>query len=110
MGLVKNKKKASENIKKKICKIHGERPCIGFFCKIPFNENENIRVLVTAGRIILKEDLYKLDISINDEQKKIDIDNRIKYTNKEVTIIEIKDSDNISNESFFDIDPEIFKG
>ena len=110
MGLVKNKKKASENIKKKICKINGERPCIGFFCKIPLNENENIRVLVTAGRIILKEDLYKLDISINDEQKEIKLDNRIKYTNQKVTLIEIKDSDNISNESFFDIDPEIFKG
>ena len=98
-----------EQMKKKVCKI-----CIGhkvkgagFFCKIPF-KNSLLPVLITTNRII-DESLFKkqvLLLSINNNLKEInlDLDNRIKYTNKEldITIIEIKEKDEIEN--FLEID------
>ena len=108
----------SENLGKKICKVYGDSETkhtehTGFFCKIPLNEKEYIRVLITSGFAINEEDLRKESIKIylkNCGVKKIVLDNRIKFSNKEVTIIEIKLGDDIGDESFFEIDPGIFTG
>ena len=117
MGQPTKKQIALENLEKnaknRICRVYGRKSGTGFFCIISLNENENRKVLITSRIIIDKEDIAKRTLQIllkNNEIKKIDLDNRIKYTNRRVTIIEIKDSDGISSESFFEIDPEIFKG
>ena len=96
-------------IEQVICKINiGEQQGIGFFCNIPFpDEIKMLNVLITNNHIIDKKLLYekdikiKLDITEEKEQKNIylNLDNRIKYTNEkyDITIIEIKEEDNINN-------------
>ena len=103
-------------MEKKICKIKiGNIRGTGFFCKIPFPNKENIlNVLITANHIIndklLKEEDGKISIKIKEETEKtiINLNNRIKYTNEEydITIIEIKEEDNINN--FLELDDIIF--
>ena len=77
----------------------------GFFCSI----NEKIKVLITNNHVINLE-MDKIIISINNdnEMKEIELDNRIKYTNKEydITIIEIKNEDEINN--YLELDDNIF--
>ena len=100
-----------KQMKKSICKILlGEKEGTGFFCKIPFGNNL-LPVLITNNHIIdeiiLKE--KKISLAINNEQeyKEILLEGRIQYTNKnyDITIIEMKKEDNISD--YLDLDKKI---
>ena len=100
------------NIKNNICKIkllNGTKG-IGFFCKIAFNNN-HLSVLITNNHVINEEILEKeknIIISTNKEEIEIDLDNRIKYTNKkyDITIIEIKENkDKVEN--YLELDENI---
>ena len=107
--------KIIEQMKKNMCKIKvGEQQGTGFFCKIPFPDKNNLLpVLITNNHLINEPLLYKKDenISINikeeTEIEKINLNDRMKYTNEEydITIIEIKDQDNIKN--YLELDDNI---
>ena len=103
-------KKIIEQMEKCICKIKiGEKQSTGFFCKIPFPNQENIlKVLITNIHIINDE---KISIDIYEElnTKYLNLNDRIKYTNEEydTTIIEIKDNDDIKN--FLELDDNIIE-
>ena len=111
-------KKAFEQMEKCICKVKvGNVQGTGFFCKIPFPTPQNLlRVFITTSHIIPINELYpknsKIQIKIKEENdiKILDLDNRLKYANKEydITIIEIKDKDNINN--FLELDDNIMMG
>ena len=84
----------------------------GFFCKIPFINNEELKVLITNNHVInLDNENEKITISMNNDSeiKEINLNNRIKYTNKEydITIIEIKEEDNIKD--YLELDENIIK-
>ena len=109
--------KIINQMKKNICRIKmGENQGTGFFCKIPFPDRDNtLKVLITNNHIINEEILYKnnqkISIYIKEEKKLkyLNLDNRIKYTNKkeeyDITIIELKDEDEINN--FLELDDKI---
>ena len=98
-------------MKKNICKIKIEEKQnqgTGFFCKIPFpDQNNMLKVLITNNHIINEEILYKdnqeISIFIKEEKemRKLNLNDRIKYTNDkkiyDITIIEIKEEDEINN-------------
>jgi len=96
-------KKLIKQMENNICKISiGENQGTGFFCKIPFPDlNNMLPVFITNNHIINQELLYKdnsiieIDIEEEDEIKKLNLNNRMKYTNEEydITIIEIKNED-----------------
>ena len=100
-------KKIIEQMEKNICRIIvGNIQGTGFFCKIPFpNKNNMLPVFITNSHVIDNNSLYKenteiiVDIKEENEIKKINLNNRIKYINEEydITIIEIKEKDNIKN-------------
>jgi len=100
-------RKIIEQMEKNICKLKiGKTQWTGFFCKIPFpNENNMLPVLMTNNHIIDGEFLFKknenISLEIEEEKnpKTIYLDNRIKYTNKEydITIIELQEKDGIKN-------------
>ena len=98
-------KKIIEQMKRNICKINkGEEQGTGFFCKIPFqNQNQMLPVFITNNHVInrdaLNKDKIELDIKKEKNTKKIKLNNRMKYTKEEydITIIEIKEEDNINN-------------
>ena len=99
-------------MKENICKIYlndGSKGT-GFFCKILSNNNKELKVLITNNHVINLE-MEKIKISINNDYiiKEIELNNRIKYTNKEydITIIEIKEKDNINN--YLEIDENIME-
>ena len=86
----------------------------GFFCTIPFpNKNKKLNVMMTNNHVINDKLLYdynsKIEINIKKENKpkEIDLNDRLKYTNIEydITIIEIKEKDNIKN--FLELDDYI---
>ena len=97
-------KKIIEQMERNICKIIiGEEQGTGFFCKIPFPDlNNMLSVFITNNHIINNELLYKdntiikIDIEKENNIKKLNLNNRMKYTNKEydITIIEIKEEEN----------------
>ena len=99
--------KIKEQMEKDICKITiSNIQGTGFFCKIPFPDQSNmLPVFITNNHIINKDILYensekiKIDIKEELEIKEIKLNNRMKYTNEEydITIIEIKEEDNIKN-------------
>ena len=104
-----------------ICKIYKENGGIGtgFFCEIPFINNNLLKVLITNNHLLNEneiEDNKIINISIMNKEKeekvkKIEIDNkRKKYTNKEldVTIIEIKENKDGINK-YMEIDKEDIK-
>ena len=88
----------------------------GFFCKIPFPDETNmLPVLMTNNHVIDKDILInerniKIYIEEEFEEKIINLNNRMKYTNKdyETTIIEIREEDNIN--SFLELDEKIING
>ena len=97
-----------------VCKIHGKIKGTGFFCKIPFPNQENLKpFLLTNNHILNSEDIKEeksITISINNEtvKKSIKIDNsRIVFTSAklDVTFIEIKQKDGINN--FLELDDNI---
>ena len=88
-----------------VCKIHIEdNKGTGFFIKLKYN-NKLLRLLVTSNHILNRKEIKPgstINISLNNEKifKTIKIaPNRKKYTNEkfDITIIEIKDEDNIQN-------------
>ena len=93
----------------KICLNDGSKGT-GFFCSIPFIDNKELGVLITNNHVINLE-IEKITISINNDKeiKEIELKNRIKYTNKEydITIIEIKEEDNINN--YLELDENIMR-
>ena len=101
-------------MEKNICKITiGKKLGTGFFSKIPFLK-KMLPVFITNNHIINEEILYKknekLSLIVEEENnpKTIELDeNRMKYTNKEydITIIEIKEKDEINN--FLELDDKI---
>ena len=99
-------------MKNSLCKINlidGSKGS-GFFCKIPYPDKNNLmKVLMTNNHVINEDILNKKEINllINTVSKNINLENRIKYTNKDydVTIIEIKDIDNIN--SYLELDDTI---
>ena len=98
-----------------ICKINNNNIIgTGFFCKIPFKNNLKINVLLTSYDII-NENYFNFNNQINillgdyNESKIINIDNnRNIYYNKlyNITIIELKDYDNINN--YLELDDNLF--
>ena len=100
--------KMVDQMAKYICKFNiGKSKGTGFFCKIPFPDKNNmLPVFITNNHLINEELLNKQDMKIGlnikeeKEIKEIYFNDRIKYTEKEnydITIIEIKESDNIKN-------------
>ena len=98
-----------------VCKIHlGGKIGTGFFLKIPY-KNESITVLITNNHVLNEDRIAvgrNIVISLNNEEKtlKIGIDEKRKrYTNEilDITIIEIKEKDNIKN--FLDLDKQILE-
>ena len=92
-------KKIKEQMERNICKINiGNSQGTGFFTKIPFPDlNNMLPVFITNNHIINNELLYKKDskikIDIYDDEsdnKEINLNNRMKYTNKEYDIKKIK--------------------
>ena len=105
---------------KSVCKIkcNYEGYGTGFFCLIPFPDKFNLLpVLITNSHVINKNDISKgklIKFSLNDEKKifEISIDSSRKtYTNEkyDITIIEIKKTDNLNFNNFLEIDENIFK-
>ena len=108
-------KKIMKQMERNICKIKiGKELGTGFFCKIPFPDlNNMLSVFITNNHIINNELLYKdntiikIDIEKENNIKKLNLNNRMKYTNKEydITIIEIKNEDGINN--YLELDDNI---
>ena len=104
-------------IEKYIFKIKvGNKESIGYFCKIPFpNKNNLLSVFITDNNILNEEILNKKDDNImiyNGEKKikEISFSNRRIYTSREfnTTIIEIKEDDEIKN--YIELDDNIIEG
>jgi len=93
-------KKIIKQMERNISKIKiGKEQGSGFFCKIPFpGLNNMLSVFITNNHVINKELLFKnnafIEINIEEENniRKLNLNNRMKYTNEEydITIIEIK--------------------
>ena len=104
-----------EQMEKYICQIKiGNKQGTGFFCKIPFPNEENLlRVFITNNHVInqdlLNENIKNISFSIEEESddRIFNLNDRMKYTNEEydITIIEIKKSDNINN--YLELDDKI---
>ena len=97
-------------MEKTICKIilNDGSKGTGFFCKIPFINNNKLLVLLTNNHVI--NDLKKnFTIYYNNKYIEIKLENRKKYTNKiyDITIIEIKEEDKI--EEYLEIDEMIME-
>ena len=111
-------KKIVDQMEKCVCKIKIEYlQATGFFCKIPFpDKDQMLPVLITNNHAINEQILYqnnsKISLYIKNEQniKQLNLNNRKKYTNLEydITIIEIKQYDNINN--FLELDDIINEG
>ena len=110
-------KKIIDQMEKTICKIRTEnQQGTGFFCKIPFpDKNKFLPVLITVNHVINEELLYRnnmeilLEIKGGENIKRLNLNNRIKYTNRayDITIIEIQKNDSINN--FLELDDIIIK-
>ena len=106
-----------QQMRNAICKIRiSERQETGFFCKIPFPDlNNMLRVLITNNHVINENLLFQenerisIEIKAENDNKYLNLNNRIKYTNQEfdITIIEIKDEDKIN--SFLELDDALIK-
>ena len=105
--------KIIEQMKLKVCKILlKEGSGTGFFGKIKFPNNKLRPALITNNHVInesiLENENNKIYYSTYNqkESKYIQLNDRMKYTNKDydITIIEIKENDNISENMYFDIE------
>ena len=104
-------------MKKCICKIINNKiNKVGYFCKIPFPDSNNLKSVLIVNDYLFKEfiekektiqftmdkDHYEFIISI-DESRSI-------YNSQfNITIIEIKQDDGLDINSFLEIDDQIFK-
>ena len=109
--------KIMEQMEKNICSFRiGNSIGTGFFCKIPFpDENNMLKVFLTNNHLINDKLLYKQDFTISIkskiyENKKINLNDRLKYTNIEydTTIIEMKEQDYIGD-NYLELDDDILK-
>ena len=108
-------KKIMKQMENNICKIKiGDEQGTGFFCKIPFPDEKNmLPVFITNNHVIKEEILYKnnqnisIYIKCEKSERKINLNNRIKYTNiyYDITIIEILEKDHINN--YLELDDKI---
>ena len=115
----KEMKALLELIETHICKIYCEDGShgTGFFCNIPFGWGNHLSVLMTNNHVLKTDDIQpdktiKFSINNDDRLYKILIDNSRKtYTDVsyDVTIIEIREEDKIDENSFFELDKNIFK-
>ena len=106
-------------IEKSLCKIickpidYGT----GFLCNIKYNYSDILPVLITNNNILEEDDIAlgkKICFCIGNETKKhqIKIENsRKRYINEKynITIIEIKETDNLNIRTFLEIDNDIFR-
>ena len=102
--------KMKEKIQSKICKIYlsNHKKGIGYFCIIHFTLNKLIHALITNNNLIDESFLkngknsIKLSMNNNTESIEINLDNRIKFTNKDydITIIQIFKEENKANDYF----------
>ena len=108
-----------QKMEKSICKIKCPKGGFGtgFFCKIPFPNELNLLPLIITNYHVLDETDLKIGNSFifslkNDELIfKILFDNKRKtYTNEQydITMIELKQSDELKGYSFLDIDDNVF--
>ena len=96
-----------------VCRIYNDCKGTGFFTKIPY-KSELLPVLITNNHVINKEDIKSnkiISLYINNDKiiKEIKIDNnRLRYTNEklDITIIEIKEKDNLNNK-YLELDDNI---
>ena len=107
-------KKINEQMEKCICKVKiGNEQGTGFFCQIPFPKINNILPVLIISNHMHDSKLLNEEISIyiesEKEIKKLNLNGRKFYTNKEydATIIEIKEKDNIKN--FLELDDLIIE-
>ena len=98
--------KIIRQMEKDICKIKiNEKIGTGFFTKIPFPIKSNMKLVLITSNYLIDEDILNNNNYIliktkeNNNYQKINLNNRMKYTNKlyNITIIEIKNEDNINN-------------
>ena len=98
-----------EKMKTQICYIESVDRGTGFFCKIPYENNMTLKVLITAGYILNENDILigkKIKFSINDDKIKYEIlidESRKIFRNENynITIIKIKPNDLLKEISFF---------
>ena len=112
---IEGTKKILDQLMNSVCiiKVNG-RLGTGFFCKIPFRK-QTIKVFMTNYNILNEEDYKenkKLNLSLYDEKENVIIDLEIKretYFNKNdnITIIELKEEDNIKN--YLELDDNLFE-
>ena len=109
-----------EQSEKSICKIICNDGSIGtgFFCIISFPDKfHQLPVLMTNNHVISENDIIKdkkIKFSINNDKLNYEIIiNNIRkiYSNEDydITIIEIKENDNLDMNSFLEIDYQIFE-
>ena len=97
-----------KQMKTKICRIYLKNGIkgTGFFCKISLpNKTNKLNVLITNNHIINEKIIEKkeiITIYINNELRKLELNNRIIYTDEkyDITIIEIKIDDKINCDYF----------
>ena len=109
-----------KQMRNSICKIycHDGSVGTGFFCDIAYDKWNSIKALLTNNHVLKADDIVSgksINFTLNNDkiELKIDIDQlRKTYTNPEydITIIEIKEKDNLSQESFLEVDKQIFEG
>ena len=103
-------KKIFNQMNKCVCKLYNGCEGTGFFTKIPYN-NKLLPILITNNHIINENDIKinkKISIYLNKEIRTIELDEKRKrYTNEkfDITIIEIKEKDNI--EKYIELDDNI---
>ena len=100
-------KKIISQMERNICKVNiGKTQGTGFFCKIPFPTKEKMLPVFITNNHLINEALLnqanlkiKLDIKEEENLKELVLNNRLKYTDEDydITIIEIKQEDNINN-------------
>ena len=96
-----------------VCRIYNDCKGTGFFTKIPY-KSKLLPVLITNNHVINKDDIKNnkiISLYINNDKiiKEIKIDNnRLRYTNEklDITIIEIKEKDNLNNQ-YLELDDNI---
>ena len=102
-----------DQMKKYICKIKIDKSsATGFFCKIPLsNQNSLLPVLITNNHVIDNDIIKNKKENIVIEREKkceiFDLNDRFIYTDNksDITIIEIKNSDEINN--YLELDDNI---
>jgi len=109
----KQVQKIKNQIDNSFCKIeiNKEENIIGFFCYIPIQNEINLLPVLIVNNFI-KKDSDKITIYKNNNCLSLSIDKKRKIFSIEeynITIIEIKENDNLNMNSFLDIDEDIYE-